>query len=592
MHLRLASVVLLTLCTLASALRPAMSYAAGEKTDWSAELQALESNDPLERAKAAGVLADACAVPASGKIVDGLVKELGSNSPAARYEAAKLLAEFCANGKSAVPALIELLKNDSGPTVRAAAARSLGYLGDPTSDAVPALINAIVDKDPRVRRSAVAAIHRIHPGPKIVLPLFVKVLGDADPATVAQALASVSELGAKVVPPMIEALKNEKARYWGLLVLADIGPAAKDAVPEIKKSLSDSKVEVAMQAALTLAAIGPDAKDATPELIAALNNPSNAVRFGAAYALGKIGAKDAAPSLEKLMAENKSQFLCAVCAWALVEINPNDADLADRAIKMLGAALKSDDARVRRGAVKGLSELKVSPDRVAPLLTSALGDKDPQIVEIASLALAKAGPKFAADIAAGLGDEKSREGAVRTLARMGAGAKDTAPAIAAALKDAPPAFKRELLFALAMIGPDSATAAAQATAAMKDASPEVQRAAIYALGKMGPAAKDAIPALQENLKSDNRFLRMVSVWALLHIQGKDPALVALAVPVLIDALKDDYELRRLEAARALGGLGPAAIPALPLLKELSESDNPEVRKAAAEAVAKITGAQK
>jgi HEAT repeat protein len=592
MQVRLAGSVLLMLCTLASAMRPAKTYAAGEKADWSADIQLLESSDPLERAKAALALADACSAPGSDKIVEGLVKELSSNAPAARYEAAKLLAEFCANGNSAVPALIELLKKDSDPTVRAAAARSLGYLADPKSDAVPALVKAIVDKDPRVRRNAVAAIHRIHPGPTVVLPLVVPVLSDADPATVAQALASVSELGEKVVPAMIEGLKNEKARYWALLVLADIGPAAKGAVPEIKKALSDSKVEVAMQAALTLAAIGPDAKDASPELIAALDNPSNAVRFGAAYALGKIDAKDAAPALEKMMAEGKSQFLRAVCAWALVELNPHDAALADRALKLLGEALKSDDARVRRGAVKGLSELKVSPDRVAPLLIPALGDKDPQIVEIASLALAKAGPKFAADIAAGLSDEKSREGAVRTLGRLGAGAKDAAPAIAAALKDAPPAFKRELLFALAMIGPDSATTVAQATAAMKDASPDVQRAAIYALGKMGPAAKDAIPALRENLKSDDHFLRMVSIWALLQIEGKNPGLVALAVPVLIDALKSDHELRRLEAARALGGLGPAAIPALPLLKELSESDSPEVRKAAADAVAQITGGPK
>jgi HEAT repeat protein len=202
--------------------------------------------------------------------------------------------------------------------------------------------------------------------------------------------------------------------------------------------------------------------------------------------------------------------------------------------------------------------------------------------------LAKAGPKFAAEIGAKFSDEKSREGAVKTLGRMGAAAKDAVPAIAAALKTAPAPFKRELLFALAMIGPDSASALSEVTAALKDPSPEVQRPAIYALGKMGAAAKEAVPAIQENLKNGDPLMKMVCVWALLQIQGKDPALVAMAMPMLLNALNSDFELRRLEAVRTLGTLGPVAAPALDKLKELSETDNPEIRKAAAEAIEKIT----
>ena len=77
------------------------------------------------------------------------------------------------------------------------------------------------------------------------------------------------------------------------------------------------------------------------------------------------------------------------------------------------------------------------------------------------------------------------------------------------------------------------------------------------------------------------------MWALLQIQGKDEQLVRDAVPAFTKLLKDKQELRRLEAANALGELGPAAAKALPTLKALSETDTPAVRDAAKTAMAKI-----
>ena len=67
-----------------------------------------------------------------------------------------------------------------------------------------------------------------------MVPVCTKMLEDADPAIRAPASSSaIADGGAESVPGLIAALKSEKACFWALIVLRDIGPAAKDAVPAI-----------------------------------------------------------------------------------------------------------------------------------------------------------------------------------------------------------------------------------------------------------------------------------------------------------------------------------------------------------------------
>lgn len=559
---------------------------------WLSNVEKLSSKDAAERSKAADELAKLANTPDAPGAIAAIIRTLNSPDNDARYMAARLLADFGPKAKSAVPALTEALKNDKDDLVRAAAARSLGYLADPTSEAVPVLAEMIVDKDMRVRRNAVRALVHIHPGPKIGLPLYVKALQSADPGTVAEVIATAAELGDKVVPGAMAALKEPKARYWALLLLADVGPAAKPAVSDVAALLSNEEVEVQMQAAMTLGQIGPDSKEAVPALIKLLSDEKSPARFAAAFALGKIGDSSANEALEKVMNTSTRPFLRAECAWALVQINPNDAQLADKAIKLIGDSLSSKDVKVRRGAARALVESRVAPAKIAALLVAAMGDADPMVRENVSQALARLGAEHAGDIAAALKDKDRRETAVRTLARMGVDAKAAAPALAGLLRDPSPEFRREALFALASIGPPSASSLPQIMAELNDMTPEVQYAAVYAVGKIGPGAKAAAATLRKNLASQDEFLRMASVWALLQIEGKDPQLVKTAIPIFMGLLKDERELRRIEAARSLGEIGPAAAAALPQLKELSESDNPAVRSAATAAIARINAGQK
>jgi HEAT repeat protein len=173
---------------------------------------------------------------------------------------------------------------------------------------------------------------------------------------------------------------------------------------------------------------------------------------------------------------------------------------------------------------------------------------------------------------------------------MGPTAKPIVPALALELKDDDSQHRREAAFALAALGPDAKDATPVLIEVMtSDEEPSVRHAAIYALGKIGPAAAAAKEALNKNMESDDKFTKVASVWALLQIQPTDKALHVVAVPLFMGAVENaEIDRVRFEAATALGNIGPAAKPAVDVLKKAAESDDsPMVREAAAEALKKI-----
>ena len=159
------------------------------------------------------------------------------------------------------------------------------------------------DSDETVRRQAVHAIMRIHPGPKVTVPLAIKLLEDSDPGVRLRVLNAISEVGAKAVPGLIEALKHEKATYWACLVLRDIGPAAKDAVPALTETLQDPRPGIRREAILTLAVMGDAAAPAVEQIGKALDDEHT--RLAATYALARIG-KIPADAEAKIHANAKS----------------------------------------------------------------------------------------------------------------------------------------------------------------------------------------------------------------------------------------------------------------------------------------------
>ena len=117
----------------------------------------------------------------------------------------------------------------------------------------------------------------------------------------------------------------------------------------------------------------------------------------------------------------------------------------------------------------------------------------------------------------------------------------------------------------------------------KDTGPHLY--VIQTLGEIGPEAKKALPRIKEQLKNAARSYRLFAAQALWKIDRN----AELAVPVLIDVMNDKFMASwRVSTANTLAEIGPAAKAAIPTLRELS-ADTSEVRKAARQALAKITG---
>jgi HEAT repeat protein len=98
----------------------------------------------------------------SKKSTDQLIADLKSPDEKDRIVAVRLLADRKNEADKVVPALTEALQ-DKENDIRLSAAIGLGYFGDKARESLPPLQAALRDRDPRVREAASIAIARISP---------------------------------------------------------------------------------------------------------------------------------------------------------------------------------------------------------------------------------------------------------------------------------------------------------------------------------------------------------------------------------------------------------------------------------------------
>jgi HEAT repeat protein len=104
----------------------------------------------------------ACAGCSKTKSTDELIADLKSPQEKDRLIAVRLLPQKKGEAAKVVPALIEALK-DKESDIRWSAAIGLGYFGEQAKDAIPALQATQRDRDARVREAADVALSRIDP---------------------------------------------------------------------------------------------------------------------------------------------------------------------------------------------------------------------------------------------------------------------------------------------------------------------------------------------------------------------------------------------------------------------------------------------
>jgi HEAT repeat protein len=174
----------------------------------------------------------------------------------------------------------------------------------------------------------------------------------------AVALAEMGPQARAAVPDLAETLKDQAdpVRIQAALALWSMGPEATPAVADLTAALDDRNAEVRADAAGALGAIGPKAVDAVGRLGASLRDENPAVRHAAAKALGAIGpeARGAVSDLIGALRDPDRNVRSEV-AYTLAALGP-DAQGAVPSLQEM--ASKETDGQVRGAAVHALSKIQ------------------------------------------------------------------------------------------------------------------------------------------------------------------------------------------------------------------------------------------
>jgi HEAT repeat protein len=378
-----------------------------------------------------------------------------------------------------------------------------------------------------------------------------------------------------------------------MVALAEIGPEAATAVPTLAKIAAEGELEDRLQAILTLAEIGPEAATAAPALLAALESGAGPLPAAAAFALGRARVAAADDALARAAAGDDA-FLGSIAAWARAEIKPQDAALVADALARLRRGISADGQAVRKGAISGLSDIAENLDEagrgaLAGEFVTLLEDPDEEVGVAAGAALVRLGSVAVPALRRRLAEPGCRLQTLGVLGAIGPPAAAAVPDVAGFLADSDAEVASEAAVALAAVGAAAEPAVERLRQLLGDETPaDVRYAAAFALGRIGSAAKAAVPRLIELSKSSDEIMATVAVWSALKIAPADRSLFDTAIPLLRRALRGEREVARLEAAVALGDIGPSAKSAIPILELVAEDDpNRDVREAAAGALAKI-----
>lgn len=216
-------------------------------------------------------------------------------------EPSEIADDFRQLGASALPELIEHLKDDDD-TVRRIAAWALGEMGPAARDAVPALIAVLEDKDSGGARGCAAeALCKIGPTAKSAVPALREALKDKDSVLrvhAASALIAIGPVTESDLSVLRETVHNELEDDFGggstddvARAIGNAGLGAKALIPELVKVLNDEGGDVFSSRSTAIEALGkmgPAAQAAIPTLKRQAVSALEETRPAAEVALEKI----------------------------------------------------------------------------------------------------------------------------------------------------------------------------------------------------------------------------------------------------------------------------------------------------------------
>lgn len=251
------------------------------------------------------------------------------------------------------------------------------------------------------------------------------------------------------------------------------------------------------------------------------------------------------------------------------------------AVNVLIKALRSGNPQVRAGASDELAIMGPGAGAAEKALeVAAATDSNADVARAASRALNRVNPDEA--IRLGMEDLRSSSNGVRIrgaerLGGVGAAASLAVPLLLKAMTNRDVDVRNSVIRALGQVAPERVVPTL--IGQLRNPSMQIRQNAAKQLGLVGVAAKSAVPALQEAARDSDNDVRFAATDAL--------AKVAPNIPEMILQLTSTSLKTRQDAAQRLGTIGPDAKDAITALEAATSDPNPDVQKAAKEALQRV-----
>jgi HEAT repeat protein/WD40 repeat protein len=363
-----------------------------------------------------------------------------------------------------------------------------------------------------------------------------------------KAVDALGDPGTEILPVMKEAMRSgdPQVRCKAAEMLGDRSTTAALVLPELRNLLKDPDIHVRFHAARSLCNTSAAGSEGVPDaLVAGLATEETKWRRMAIDLLSRshFPREKAVPGYIKALNDPDAEVRARAIQY-LSHTRYESTGSADAVIPALGKALKDSDMRVRREAARMLS---AAGTRAAPAvreLKDAIKDPSLFIRIYAADALMNLGAESPATAIAifqeGLRDASNlRSVSVGFLGKLGPKAEPAIPALIKLLQD--PDYVADGGWTLGQIG--AAAVPPLLEVLRNNKNPSIRSRAVLAFYRMGPKAKDAVPGLVALLR-ERGFNDRVLVAETIGNIGKA---AHGAVPAFVEIIKDtrdDDTIRR------------------------------------------------
>ncbi len=353
------------------------------------------------------------------------MEELRSPDDDARLRASMMIEMLGARAKAAVPALVQAL-GDPLPTVRRSALHTLRQIGPDADSAVPSILPLLNDPVPQTRQLAASVLCSIGPAAKPAIPQLVEMLNDKNDRTTA--MWALQGIGEPAIPSFIKLLdsNDDDLCLRAASSLRHLGAKAKQAVPRLVAILNDKQRSTAVRS-MVVNALGcmiPERNDTIPHVIGALEDADEQVSSTAAYVLRRVDdEKVVVPVLMQALKDKRGQV-----RWAAADSLGSLGPKAKAAVQPLCKLLEAEQPGMRNIAARALMGIGPEAKEAVPSLIKALQDEDHMV----------------------------RFYCVKALGEMNKDAEAAVPALLRALDDKVVGLRDEAARVLKLIDPDAA----------------------------------------------------------------------------------------------------------------------------------------